>query len=281
MSRLLFRLKRLWRLLATGMCFVLFGAGALLLSYVVLPLACVIYWRSPKRQRRCQFIVNRTFSLFVTLMQVFGVTRVDIEGKAKLQHDNGCVIVSNHPSLIDVVLLLSYLPHCNVVVKNKISQHFLTAPIAKACGYIPNSAPAELAQEITRCLNSGNNLIIFPEGTRTTPGERPTCQRGAANIAIRTPAAMRVILIKASATGLTKQCKWYQIPVHRPHFRIEVKEKLDPNLFLQQANGLPSIAARNLTRHLEARFTEVTDVPLSNSVQPTPGQTTAQSNNTQ
>jgi 1-acyl-sn-glycerol-3-phosphate acyltransferase len=92
--------------------------------------------------------------------------------------------------------------------------------------------------------------LIFPEGTRTRPGEQMTLQRGAANIAVRCASDLRVVTIRCSEHMLGKQCKWYDAPPTKPLFTIEVRERIRINQFFDASSQTPSLAARQLNRHL-------------------------------
>ena len=121
--------------------------------------------------------------------------------------------------------------------------------IVKAAGYIPNRDPESLIDDCSQRLNHGNVLLIFPEGTRTTPGQTLKLQRGAAQIAVRTQTDLRVVHITVNPSFLTKQMKWYQVPDVKPFFHIEVKQKIKVEEFIQRSDS-PTTAARQLNRHL-------------------------------
>ena len=243
------RLNKAWRVVATGFCFALFGIGALCLTFVVFPLLTGTMKASEQREQRVQAIIQRAFALFCRTMRFVGAIDYAFIGEAELQQDRHCLIVANHPSLIDYVLIGSRLPQCDCLVKAAIWHNPFMRGIVKAAGYIPNVDPERLMEACSARLETGNVLLVFPEGTRTTPGETPTLQRGAAQIAVRTQADLRVVHITVSPDFLTKQAKWYQVPDRKPFFRVEVKEKIAIAPFLD-ATDSPTTAARQLNRHL-------------------------------
>ena len=77
-------------------------------------------------------------------------------------------------------------------------------------------------------LRAGNNLVIFPEGTRTPADGSLRLQRGAANIAVRGGFALTPVVIRCEPPTLRKGDKWYQVPVRRPRYVIDVREDIDP-----------------------------------------------------
>ena len=110
--------------------------------------------------------------------------------------------------------------------------------------------------KLTTIFSQGRNLLMFPEGTRTTPGKPITIKRGAAQIAIRTDTSIRVIHIDCSPVTLTKNTKWYNIANSTPTIKIVVGEKINPKIFVEDAEGLPSLAARRLTSSLQQHLSQ-------------------------
>ena len=101
-------------------------------------------------------------------------------------------------------------------------------------------------------LQNGQTLIIFPEGTRTQPGQAPAFHRGAAAIALRGAKILTPVIIKVSPTTLTKAEPWYRIPSRRVHFSFRVGADIDPQTFAAQ--GPAPQASRKLNDYLHSYF---------------------------
>ncbi|WP_161457788.1 MULTISPECIES: lysophospholipid acyltransferase family protein [unclassified Vibrio] len=243
------RLGQYWRVFATGFCFTIFGLGGLVLSFILIPLIHLITFDKTRREYRVQRLIQITFHLFCKLMKYSGAINYQITGADVLASDTGCLIVANHPSLIDYVLIASQLKQCDCLVKAAIWSNPFMKHIVKAAGYIPNEAPDDLLTLCEQRFAQGNVLLVFPEGTRTTPGQDSKLQRGAAQIAVRTQRDLRIVHISVTPSFLTKEKKWYQVPPTRPFFHIEVKEKVEVKPFIEQTTS-PTVAARHLQRHL-------------------------------
>ena len=240
-------MNRLWRLLATAFSFGLFGVGALLLTLAWFPwlrLAC----RSQARRRElAQGTIRHSFRFFLGVLSGLGVMSYKIEGAERLALDGGSLLVANHPSLIDYVLLASVAPRCDCIVKQALWQHPCFGGVIRAAGYLPNGEGEQLLAACRQRLAAGGLLLIFPEGTRTTPGQPLRLQRGAANIAVRCGADLRLAHILCQPSTLTKQESWYHIPTRKPHFHVMIGDKVAVAPFLCVA---PSVAARQLTEFL-------------------------------
>ena len=241
----------LWRLVATGLSFALFGIGGLCLRILVFPLLALLPGDSITRRSRARQTVSRLFWLFVQFMYRSGVLTYEVEGAERLGRP-GQLIIANHPSLIDVVVLIALIRDANCVVKQSLWDNPFTRGPIRAAQYISNNGSAEMLDEAADALRDGQTLIIFPEGTRTTPGEPPRFHRGAAAIAVRGASVVTPVVISVTPTTLTKAEPWYSIPSRRFHFRLRVGEDIDPRQFTEQA-PLP-IASRKLNDHLHQHF---------------------------
>ncbi|TKF22740.1 1-acyl-sn-glycerol-3-phosphate acyltransferase [Vibrio genomosp. F6] len=242
-------LNQYWRILATGICFGIFGIGGLIVSFIILPIVHLSIRDTIKRELKVQSIIQATFHFFCQIMKHSGAIDYKISGLEQLQQDRNCIIVANHPSLIDYVLLASQLKQCDCLVKAAIWENPFIKRIVKAAGYIPNESPENLISTCEQRFERGHILLVFPEGTRTESNVKTKLQRGAAQIAVRTQVDLRVIHITVSPSFLTKEKKWYQVPPTKPFFHLEVKEKIETAPFIESANNLTS-AARLLNRHL-------------------------------
>lgn len=243
-----------WRLAGTGFSFATFGAGGLLLGLILFPAIHLVSPTRPIAERRCQYCVHLSFRVFIWLMQSLGVLTYEIDGRSKLVRSGANLIVANHPSLIDVVFIVSMLPQALCVVKKAAWSNPFMAGIMWATGYIPNDDPDTLITNCVRSLEEGKRLVVFPEGTRTVPGLPMKLKRGAASIIVRSEQPFLPIKISCQPTTLTKAEKWYQIPATRVHFRIEINDSVDVSGGLIEGERL-SKANRRVSRVLQEVLT--------------------------
>lgn len=240
-----------WRLIATALSFALFGIGGVLLRVLVFPVLSLLPGSPEQRRRRARAVVSRTFRLFVQFMFRSGVLTYEVEGAERLGRP-GQMIIANHPSLIDVVVLIAFIRDANCVVKQSLwTNPCMRGPI-RAAHYISNSGSMDMLDEAASALSGGQTLIVFPEGTRTTPGQPPLFHRGAAAIAIRGARIVTPVVISVTPTTLTKAEPWYSIPARRFHFQLRVGQDIDPQQFLAHAPA--PIASRKLNDYLHQHY---------------------------
>lgn len=247
------RLNYCWRLAATGGCFAAFGIGGLALSTLVFPLLLLIPGKA--RSRRARWIIHKSFGVFMQLMESVGIMRLEVIGADRLRMCRNTLVLANHPTLIDVVALISLMPEASCVVKRALWKNPFLGGVVRAADYVSNSDPENLIDDCADDLAAGNPLVIFPEGTRSQPGQPLSFLRGAAYIALKSGMPILPVLIDCSPTTLSKREKWYQIPHRRFHLRIEVLAPISANRWIE-AGEVQTIAARKLTQALEAYFTQ-------------------------
>ncbi|MFH7526087.1 lysophospholipid acyltransferase family protein [Aeromonas sp. A5] len=241
------KLNQLWRLFGTMLGFTLFGLGCLLLTLFWFPLLW-LFVRGDMQRHLAQTTIRVTFRLFIKILKLLGV--LDYRFHHIPQQLNGVLVLANHPSLLDYVLLAAHMPECDCIVKEALWHNPFVAGIVRAAGYIPNVAAEKLLPLCSERLQRGGVLLIFPEGTRTTPGQPLQLQRGAAHLAVRCNARLQPVRIHCSAPFLTKQHPWFRVPAHKPVFTVEFLPQCQVQEMLPQEET-PSLAARHLTHYFK------------------------------
>ena len=64
------------------------------------------------------------------------------------------------------------LPEMDCLVKASLRHNFFLKHVIRAADYMSNEAALGTLEGITRRLEAGENILIFPEGTRTRAGVR-------------------------------------------------------------------------------------------------------------
>ncbi|HLN22769.1 MAG TPA: lysophospholipid acyltransferase family protein [Patescibacteria group bacterium] len=246
------RLNYGWRLAATGVAFAFIFGGGGLLAVTLLPLLALL----PGHQReRAQFLIHAAFRFYIEMLQLLRLLRLEVEGLERLDDCGGRMIVANHPSLLDVVMLMALIPKTQCIVKAELWNHRLLGGLMRRAGYIRNDLdPEAMVAACRTALDAGNCLIIFPEGTRSLPGSPPHFRRGFANLATLTGAVIQPVFITCEPATLVKGEPWWRIPPNRPVYRLVVDECLAPDWSVRYP--CRSIAARKIVQVLEVYYAE-------------------------
>jgi len=113
------------------------------------------------------------------------------------------VIVCNHLSYLDPILLISLFGKQKTIVKNAFFNVPVFSWILRQSGYIPSQAGDDYTslmisnvENIRKYLASGGNLFIFPEGTRSRTGRLGPFNKGAFSIARYCRAPIQCLMIR-------------------------------------------------------------------------------------
>ncbi|MGC4027634.1 MAG: lysophospholipid acyltransferase family protein [Steroidobacteraceae bacterium] len=247
-------IDRAWRLLATGFSFLTFGVGGILLWAIGLPLLFVLFPQPARRQKAARRLIHRLFWLFLRMMRLLGVLRFEVVGAGRLKRP-GLVIAANHPTLLDVVFLLSMVPDATCIVRAGLADNPFTRAAVRSAGYVCNDWGVELVDACVQALGGGSSLIVFPEGTRSNASRPQKWHRGAANIALRTGISLTPVTIACEPPSLRKGEPWWHIPRRRMHYSIRVLD--DVPVGRDSSRWESDVqAARGLTCELQELLTE-------------------------
>jgi 1-acyl-sn-glycerol-3-phosphate acyltransferase len=248
----------IWRVGATGLSFASFGLGGVAIGALIAPMVKLSSQDLDIRTQRTQKIIKHSFKGFTEMMVKLGIMTYEVEGLEKLQQSQQELVIANHPTLIDVVVLIGLMERANCVVKQTLwSNPFTKGPVQNA-GYVLNAGSEQFIQDCVSKLQQDRaaSLLIFPEGTRTAKGEQLNdFQRGAANIALRAGVPIRPVLITCTPSTLTKNEKWYHIPDRPFHIQVKVLDAIRVEDVLDDVTVNPK-NVRQLNQQLQWFFNQ-------------------------
>ncbi|HEY6930901.1 MAG TPA: lysophospholipid acyltransferase family protein [Thermoanaerobaculia bacterium] len=122
----------------------------------------------------------------------FSRISVTMRHAERLAPGRSFVVVSNHESYADVLVLLSQLPmQVRFLAKRSIFRVPILGWSIHAAGFVPVDR-GDAARSVStvdtalKRLRSGKSLVVFPEETRTRTGELAPFKKGAALLALKT-----------------------------------------------------------------------------------------------
>lgn len=114
----------------------------------------------------------------------------------------GAVIIANHVSYLDSILMVSLFARHNTIAKARLFDIPLFRLNLNSAGYIPSNATGrnslkmqQRVEQLPDYLSQGGNLILFPEGTRSRTGIVNPFQKGGFKIARICKAPLKVVVI--------------------------------------------------------------------------------------
>ncbi|MDK4530367.1 lysophospholipid acyltransferase family protein [Kingella kingae] len=247
-----YTINQWYRLFATALGFVIFGVFGVLFKLYLGPgkrFQSSLHTQFLARKR-----VTQSWYVFTQYLIKMGIVEAHFHGFDKLGRQ-GQMILANHPSLLDVVFILSRVPQANCIVKADLLHNPAMNSQIHACGYVLNQENLDFVEEIDRILQQ-QCLLVFPEGTRTGWDGEVKFHRGAVSMALRSAKVITPIAVKMSPPNYKKGQPWYRIPLQKPMYHFVVGDDIDPQTWLAE-KPLP-IAARRLNDYLQDYFNQQT-----------------------
>lgn len=254
------------RILLTGSAFLAFFVFGGILGRIALPLLRVLPGTPERKRARRERFLFRAYGVFAWYMRALRLvlyTRPPLPeglpgpGKAY-------VVIANHPSLVDVMILLATLPGLTSLAKASWYRSWLIRPLLHGAGHIPGPQVA-LAQggdgegdeasedggspvlgRMVEHLRAGHPLLIFPEGSRSHERSMRRFRRGAIEAAIRAGVPIVPAFISVMPPMLMKHQPWYEVPPRGGRYTVEFFPIIE--------TAGRDIDARALNRELRARY---------------------------
>jgi 1-acyl-sn-glycerol-3-phosphate acyltransferase len=224
----------------------LIGLGMLaLICLIWMPFALILHPLLPKRigQPLGRATISACFRIYLFLLEHLCACRFDLAALDQLRGEGALILVANHPSLLDVVLLVSRLPNVVCVMKAALMNNILFGAAARLARYIRNDTLLKIILHAREELRDGAHLLIFPEGTRTRNFPLDSCTPGVGLIARRARVPVQAVLIEFSTPYLGKAWPLFRRPSLPLSCRVRLGHRFAPPSDIE-----------NFTHELEAYF---------------------------
>jgi 1-acyl-sn-glycerol-3-phosphate acyltransferase len=204
------------------------GASILLLLAFSVGLLLPVTWT----RKIGQNFIHWSFAGYTLLLRLFGIIRVEFLGFEKLrQEKRGYILAPNHPALWDAVLILGKVKGLTCILKASLLRNPLLLGGARLARFIPGTPLPAMLRQCIAALDEGQNLLLFPEATRTRVKETVLneLKGGIGIIASKTKSPIWPVVIQTSSSYLSKGHPIWHWPEKGPiHIRLSLQPPLEP-----------------------------------------------------
>ena len=219
-------------------CFFIFGIGAVILNFLLFPFI-------KNNKELCSDIIHYTWKFFVNLMMWLKLFRLDIKKLGKIKNK---VIVSTHPSFIDIVILIALIPRSTCFVKKELAHNPILKNLVTSI-FISNVVELEeLKSESKKMLDRGFNVIIFPSGIRHRRDEFPKIRKGASLVALNAGKNIVPVRMFSDRDFLFINQPFYAVSDRCVNFEIEQMREINIADFIGESE---IITKQRLTNKIE------------------------------
>ena len=249
----------LYRWFLTMLCFVYVFVGGSLLSLTYFNYLKLFYKDEDIIHKKARHAIFVTFNILIQSAVFLRLIDLKFHDFDKLDNDGGSLIIANHPTYIDYVILASKIDNINCIIKEDIASNFLLKNVVKTAGLIVNTASDDSLLTFQKALDKNQKIVIFPEGTRTIDKDNIKLKRGFAQLALRLPASMRLVYIHCTQDFLSKKSSWNTLYYKKPIYNFYAKDFFDLNDLNKQFDDKNfALKARHLTLKVEKLFNSFT-----------------------
>ncbi|HNW56415.1 MAG TPA: lysophospholipid acyltransferase family protein [Bacteroidales bacterium] len=169
----------------------------------------------------------------IILSRLMPIWKISIEGREKAVKGTTYVMISNHQSILDTILLTCLRYRFKWISKIENLKVPVLGWYLGMAGYIIVDRDNEKSKETMladsyNCLKKGISLMIFPEGTRSRDNQIGVFKRGAFELAIKANVPILPILIDGTGGVLPKHGVVFS---SGHHLKIKVLDPVQPDSF--------------------------------------------------
>jgi len=178
-----------------------------------------------------QWLIRTMTRGFLHLLRVVGILRIRYEGFESIPKDYQSIkpiLVANHPNLLDVLLFYKKLPRLTCIYKASLRKTLIRNSMGEQTGFISNENSKHMIRHGAECVNAGEQLVIFPEGTRTDFWPLNELKLGAVGIARRADVALQTVVIHSASNFLAKRQPLWKPPILPIYVRVELGQSFHP-----------------------------------------------------
>ena len=206
--------------------FALFGCGALFIRYIIFP-----FQHSKIKNYE---ILQKSWQFFIWLLKTLKIIELKIETLEQIKNIKNSIVVSTHPSFIDIVILMSIIPHSTCFVAEKLARNPFFKGMVNLLFIIEVPTINEWLNSACDKLQDGLNVIIFPMGIRHRKNETPRIRRGTALIAQKSHKNIVMLNMETSFDFLHINQPIYEAGNKPVLYNIEYLGQIDVNSFFEK-----------------------------------------------
>ena len=203
---------------------IFFGLGSLALGVVVFPILKIFSKTSKMYKTRCAKIVHKSWKMLVKILENSDIIRVCVD--SEVFEIKNKIIVASHPSYIDILLLIAFIPNSLCLAKPSVLKNFVMKNIVKSLYITSDGTVEDFLEKSKSALEDGFNVIIFPTGKRIDGGEEVHIHKGASQFAIKSGISIVPLKITTSEPFMMKNHSFFQLGAKVVQFDIEIQDEI-------------------------------------------------------
>ena len=160
----------------------------------------------------------------------FGLMHIDASALDTLAEEpGGLIVAANHPSMLDALVIVAHLPRGVCIMKAELMRNLFLGGGARLANYIRDDSGRAMVRDAVQTLRDGNQLVCFPEGSRTSKRPVDAFKPGLTLIASRARVPIQTVIIEMASPYLGKGWPLLKAPPMPVKIRIRLGERFLPD----------------------------------------------------
>lgn len=220
-----------FRIILTAYGFTQFAVQVLWLSKWVMPR---IMKRTDKtvieKRQTALFQAHKHVNVYLKVLSYLGLISFKFVGTPVKEP---ALIVANHPSLIDFIVLLKDFPNSVCLFKQQTKKNPVLADFVEVAGYVEGmdgsrDASKRIIDDCCQRFEDGHHVVVFPEGTRSTSNLSVGRFRSTVfYAAMKAEVMIQPVSIYCAPLFLGKKQAWMDFPRNRNVMVVEYLAPID------------------------------------------------------
>ncbi len=183
---------------------------ALICFIIFIPVQTLLFLVTSPFDKNKKIMHYNTSILCKVVLALCPLISIDYEGLKNIDRSKPSVIIMNHQSILDILLIFTIFYPAKMIAKKSLARVPIVGWNIYMSGHIlvdrsNRKSQIEAIRRMDNILIDGDSLMIYPEGTRTVDGEIAEFKKGAFRSACNTATPVLPVVIDGAYKALPKK----------------------------------------------------------------------------
>ena len=165
------------------------------------------------------------FRLFAWVIRAAHLVYPDLKALDALREEKGIIIAPNHITSLDALFVISRLPNVVCIMKAKLWDNPVFGGGSRLAGYLRNDMTSAMFRQASEELKAGEQLLVFPEGTRGDKRPIIPFKGGVGILAQYSGAEVQTVFFESNTRYLGKGWPVWKFPKWPMIYRARLGER--------------------------------------------------------
>jgi len=194
--------RSLLRVLSSIIGYTIFILGSLLSVFVAFLVRVMPFLSISRKKEISHLIIQKASAIQMDLIPMI---RKRYRGLENLNFEKPSIIIANHTSFLDVLMIVRLHPKIVILVKEWVYYSPLFGPLVRFADYVPSfESIDDNYSSLLKLKEKGYSLLVFPEGKRSENGKMRRFKKGAFHLSSKLEMDVTPIMLHGIHYAMSK-----------------------------------------------------------------------------